>query len=126
MPSAALMLVLEWPTPKVSYSLSSRFGNAGEAIELAHRRHALAAARENFVRIGLVADIPDDAVARRVVQIVQRDGELDHAEPRAEMAAGLADRVQQEGAQLIGELRQLGFVAARAGRPGCRCDRAAA
>jgi hypothetical protein len=40
------------------------------------------------VRIGLVADVPDQSIARRVEQVVERDRELDDTETRAEMASG--------------------------------------
>ena len=50
----------------------------------------LAAAGEDLVRIGLVADVPDDAVVRRVEDVVQRDRQLDRAEVRRQVAAGLA------------------------------------
>ena len=43
-------------------------------------RHALAPAGEDLVRIGLVADVPDHAVVRRVEDVVQRDRQLDRAE----------------------------------------------
>ncbi len=59
------------------------------------------------MRIGLVADVPDEPVARGVEQIVQRDRQLDHAEPGAEVAAGHRDGVDRLLAQLGGELRQI-------------------
>ena len=49
-----------------------------------------APAGEDLVRIGLVADVPDDAVVRRVEDVVQRDRQLDRAEVRRQVAAGLA------------------------------------
>ena len=58
------------------------------------------------MRIGLVADVPDQPVGRGVEHVVHRDGQLDHAEPRAEVAAGRADRVDHLGAQLVGQLAQ--------------------
>ena len=39
--------------------------------------HLRAPAGEDLVRVGLVADVPDDAVARRVEHVVQRDRQLD-------------------------------------------------
>ena len=53
---------------------------AGDAAELAQRRHALAPAGQHLVRIGLVAHVPDEAVVRRVEDVVQRDRQLDRAE----------------------------------------------
>ena len=66
-----------------------------EAVLLLDRGDAVAAAGEDLVRIALVADVPDQAVVRRVEQVVQRDGQLDHAEAGAEMAAEVADRFDQ-------------------------------
>ncbi len=75
-------------------------GEAGEPAFLAQRAHAVAAAGEDLVRIGLVADVPDQPVARRVEHVMQRHGQLDHAEPGAEMAAGVGDDLDQVVAQL--------------------------
>ncbi len=57
--------------------------------------------------IGLVADIPDDAVVGGVEDVVEGDGELDDAEAGAEMAAGDRDGVDGLGAQLRGELGEI-------------------
>jgi hypothetical protein len=54
-----------------------------------------------------MADVPDHAVARRIEQIMQRDGQLDHAEAGAEMAAGDRHGVDRLLAQFVGELAQL-------------------
>jgi hypothetical protein len=43
-------------------------------------RHPFAAAGNNLVRVGLVADVPNDPIVRRVVDVMQRDGQLDGAE----------------------------------------------
>ena len=66
-------------------------GEAGQAAALAQGADAVAPAGEDLVRIGLVADVPDQAVLRRVEDVVQRDGQLDHAQAGAEMAAGDRD-----------------------------------
>ena len=42
----------------------------------------VAPAGQDLVRIGLVADVPDEAVVRRVEDVVQRDRQLDRAEAR--------------------------------------------
>ena len=76
---------------------------AADAAELAQRAHAVAPAGEDLVRIGLVADVPDQAVVRRVEHVVQRDRQLHRAEVARQVAAGLADRLQHELAQLGGE-----------------------
>ena len=53
-----------------------------EAVLLLDRRDAVAAAGQDLVRIALMADVPDEAVARRIEEPVQRDRELDDAEAR--------------------------------------------
>ncbi len=54
-----------------------------------------------------MTDIPDQPVMRRVEDIVQRHGQLDDAEAGAEMTAGDRNRIDQLGAQLVGELPQI-------------------
>ena len=82
-------------------------GEAGESPALAQRVDAIAPTGEDLVRIGLMADVPDQPVARRVEDVVQRDGELDHAEPGAEVAAGDRNGADRFRAQLVGELAQV-------------------
>src|SRR5207248_1158432 len=65
------------------------------------------AAGDDLVRIGLVADVPDQFVDRRVEHIMKRDRQLDHAERRAQMPAGYRHRRNDFLAKLVGELRQL-------------------
>ena len=85
-------------------------GEAGEATALAQRADAVAPPGQNLVRIGLMADVPDDAVARRVEQIVQRDRQLDDAEAGAEVAARDRHRVDRFLTQLIGKLAKLTLI----------------
>ena len=82
-------------------------GEAGEAAALAQRADAVAAAGENLVRIGLMADVPDEPIGRRVEHVVERHGQLDHPEPGAEVAAGHRHRVDRLLPQLVGKLAQL-------------------
>ena len=86
------------------------FGEAGQSAVLAHGVHAVFAACQDFVRIALMADIPHQMVFRRVVNIMQGDGEFDRAEIAGEMAAGGRYRFEQEGAQLGTQLRQFGLI----------------
>jgi len=80
---------------------------AGNAILLAQGMHALAPARQNLVRIGLVAHVPHDTVVRRVEHIVQRDGQLDRAQVGRQVAARLGNGVEQEAAQFLRQRHQL-------------------
>ena len=113
MPSAALIEVLEWPTPKVSYSLSPRVGKGARPSLCLMVLQPVAAAGQHLVRVGLVADVPDQPVVGRVEDVVQRDREFDRAEAGGEVAAHLADGVDQEFAQLVGERHELGRPARR-------------
>ena len=89
MPRPAEIEVQECAAPNGSYSLSDAPGEARQPAALAQRADAVAPAGEDLVRIGLVADIPDQPVARRLEHRVDRHRQLDHAERGAEMPAGL-------------------------------------
>ena len=53
---------------------------AGDTARHAQLRHAFAPAGQDFVRVSLVSYVPDQAVARRVKNVMQRDGEFYGAE----------------------------------------------
>ena len=108
---------------RVVFALGA-LGEAGQAAALAQRADAVAPAGEDLVRIGLVADVPDQPVARRVEDVVQRDRQLDDAEAGAEMAAGDRDGVDRLVAQLVGKLAQLAVLEERAGPPAYGSGRA--
>ena len=81
-------------------------GEAGQATALAQGSDAIAPPGQDFVRIALVPDIPDQAVARRLEHVMQGHRELDDPEAGAEVSAGLRDRVDQVLSQFIGDLAQ--------------------
>ncbi|EKE16586.1 MAG: hypothetical protein ACD_10C00906G0002 [uncultured bacterium] len=70
-------------------------GKAGQAAFAAQGADTVAPPGEDFMRIALVADIPDDLVARGVEDGVQGDGEFDDAQTGTQMAAG--DRHRRDG-----------------------------
>ena len=82
-------------------------GEARQAVALAQRADARAPAGQNLVRIGLMADIPDQPVRGRFEYIMKRDREFDDAKARAEVPAGDGDRIDRLLAQLVGELVEL-------------------
>ena len=82
-------------------------GETGEAAALPQGADAIAAAGEDLVRIGLVADVPDQPVLRRVEHGMEGDRQLDHAQPGAQVAAGDRHRSDGLGPQFIGNLAQL-------------------
>ena len=110
MPRPAEIDVEECAAPNGSYSLSARLVKPERPFAHTQRADAVAPSGQNLVRIGLMADVPDDAVARRVEQVVQRDGQLDDAEPRPEVAAGDRDGVDRLLAQLVRDLTKLALV----------------
>ena len=57
-----------------------------------------AAAGEHLVRVGLVPYVPDEAVVGRVEHVMQRECKFDGAKARGEVAASLADSIDEEGA----------------------------
>ena len=59
------------------------------------------------MRVRLMADVPQHLVARRLEQRVDRDRDLAGAQVGAEVPADLADRVDQELADLLRDLLQL-------------------
>ncbi len=104
---------------RVVFALGA-LAEARQAIRLTERADAVAPTGEDLVRIGLVADVPDQPVARRIEDMMQRDGQLDHAKPRAEMAAGDRNRGDQLLAELLGQLRSAPGPEARGDPAGCR------
>ena len=86
-----------------------------QAIVLAHGVEAVPAAGEELVHVALVAHVEDELVLRRVEDTVQRDGQLDHAEVRPEVAADgagviLGQNADQFLAHFLGENGQVGFI----------------
>ena len=94
-------------------------GEAREPAALAQGPDPVAAPGEDLVRIGLVADVPDQPVARRVEDVVKRDRELDDPKPGAEMPAGDRDGADRLRPQLVRDLPKLvlGQPAQIVGRP---------
>ena len=86
--------------------------------------NAIEPAGKHLVDVALVADVEDELVLRRVEDAMQRDGQLDHAEVRSEMAAGLREDFDQLIAHFLRELRQILFAQALSRRPANEFHRA--
>ena len=82
-------------------------GKTRQAAALPQRADAAAPASKDFMRIGLMADIPDQPVLWRVEGVMQRHRQLDHAKPGAKMPAGDRHSVDGLDAQFVGELPQV-------------------
>ena len=61
-----------------------------QPVGLSHAVHLSPAAGEDFMGIGLVTYIPDNAIVRCIVDMVQSDSELDHAQACSKMPTRLA------------------------------------
>ena len=62
---------------------------------------------QDFVRIALVTNIPDQLVARGVEDCVDRHSQFHNPKTRAQMPAGDRNRADGFGAQFMGKLGQL-------------------
>ena len=82
------------------------FGEAGQPALGAQCADAVAPPGQDLVGIALVADVPDQLVARRVEHGMQGDGQFHHPQPRAQMPAGHADGADGLGPHLVGQLAQ--------------------
>ena len=76
-------------------------GKARQPAALPQRADAVAPAGQNLVRIGLVPDVPDQPVRRRVEHVVQRHRQFHHAQTRAQMPAGHRHRIDRLLPQLV-------------------------
>ncbi len=73
----------------------------------------VASAGQDLVDVRLVAGVPEQHVTGAVEHPVQGHRELHHPEVRSEVAAGAADLVDQEVADLLGQLGELRRLRAR-------------
>ena len=80
---------------------------ATDAVQLAQRAELLVAARQQLVGIGLVAGVPDDPVARRVEQPMQRDASARRRRATSRGGRRSGDRLDDRLADLGGEGDQL-------------------
>src|SRR3546814_19872591 len=68
------------------------------------RADTVAAPGDDLVRIALVADVPDDLVARRVEHIVERGRQFDGTESLSQMPARRPHPRNPFLAQIVGQL----------------------
>ena len=82
-------------------------GEARQAAARAKRADAVTASGENLVGVRLMTDVPDQPVTWRVEDMMQCNGQLDHAETGAQMAARHRNRVDGLLPHLIGNLPEV-------------------
>ena len=93
-----------------AHDVVRRFRDRAEGREpsvLADRGQLVTAAGEHLVGVGLVADVPQDLVARRLEQRMQRHRQLARPQVGAEVPADLPHGVDDVLAHLLRHLRQL-------------------
>ena len=83
---------------------------AREPAGLAQGVEPVASSGEDLVHVRLMARVPEEDVAGRVEDPVERERELDHAEVGAEVTTGDGCRLHDEAADLGGERAQLVVV----------------
>ena len=93
-------------TKRIIFALAA-FGETGKASFLAQGADSVTATCQDLVRIALVADIPDDAVMRRVKDVMKGNCQFDNAKSGAQMTAGNRNRIQHFCPQFFGQLWQL-------------------
>ena len=91
---------------RVVFALGT-LGEAGKSAALTKCTDAVAPASENLMRVGLVADVPDQLVAGRVEHVVQGNGQFHDAEPGTKMASGFGHSIDRLATQFVGELAKL-------------------
>ncbi len=80
---------------------------SGDAVFLTELLHLTRSAGEKLVRIALMSDVPQDLVSRRVEHRMQSNGELDDAEPGADVPPGPRADLDEALAHVRAELLQL-------------------
>ena len=79
-------------------------GEAGQAVPLAQGADPVPAPGEDLVRIGLVADVPDQDVLGRLEHGMQGHRQFHDAQARAQMTAGDRNGVDGLRPQLVSDL----------------------
>ena len=64
-----------------------------QTVFLAQSPNSVTPASQNFMRVGLVPDIPDETILGRVKNIVKCRRQFDHAKARAQMPTSHRNRV---------------------------------
>ena len=82
-------------------------GETGQASALPQCSDPVPPSGQDFVRVGLVPDVPNQLVVGRVEYIMQCNGEFDDTQARAKMATGHRDGADRLGPQFICNLLEV-------------------
>ena len=96
---------------RIVFALAA-LGEAGQAPALAQGADAVAPPGQDLVRIALMPDVPDQDVLGRLEHMVQRRGQLDHAQTRAQVPARHRHGVDRLDPHLVRQLLKLGDIEA--------------
>ena len=77
-------------------------GKAGKSAALTEGVHLITATSQDFMRIALMSDIPDQLVIGRIKHGVNGHGQLDYAKPCAQVTAGFGNGFDNLAAEFIG------------------------
>ncbi len=78
-----------------------------QTLVLPNRGELVVTPGQDLVDVGLVPGVPDQLVAGRIEDVVQRNRQLGHAQARAEVTTDLGDHVDVPLAHVGDELMQL-------------------
>ena len=78
-------------------------GKAAYAVCLAEEPETVFPAGNDFMRVALVADVPEELVLLEIEDVVQGQGQLDDAEIAGKVAAGPGDGAEDEAAYFVGQ-----------------------
>src|SRR4051812_46812963 len=85
------------------------FCEARKTTALADGPNTIPPASQDLMRIGLMTDVPKDAIARGIKKVMQCDREFDNPEPGSEMAACGSHGIDGLGPEFLGYLGKLIF-----------------
>ena len=78
-----------------------------DAAVLLDRRQKIAAAGQYFVRVGLMTNVPDQPIVRRVERVVHGDRQLDGPERCSGVAADACHGFENVTANFVGDFLEL-------------------
>jgi len=85
------------------------FRKSGQAAILAVGVHSILSSRKDFMDVCLMADVPYDLVARRVVDVMQCNRQFHYAQSGGEMASVFCDEVDDFLTTLFCKQQQFGY-----------------
>src|SRR5258708_17457083 len=85
----------------------SAFCEPGQSTTLPQRPNPVTTTRQDFVRISLMTNVPEQLVMRGVEQVMESDREFHDAEPCSQVSTCYGNCANRLGSQFVGQLPQL-------------------